>query len=110
VIDLLLSAGKAQVLICVALLLCAAGFDGRTALMLASVKRHRDVVDLLLSAGEARTLNCVGLLLCAADYGGCTALMLVSVREHRDVVDLLLSAAAACIFEICHFVTLCCWL
>jgi ankyrin repeat protein len=30
----------------------SADYDGRTALMLASVRGHRDVVDLLLSAGE----------------------------------------------------------
>jgi ankyrin repeat protein len=30
----------------------SADYDGRTALMLACVRGHRDVVDLLLSAGE----------------------------------------------------------
>jgi ankyrin repeat protein len=61
----------------------SADYDGRTALMLACVRGHRDVVDLLLSAGEA-FLAFVILLLWLFESA--------CMMGHRDVVGLLPSA------------------
>ena len=59
--------------------------DGKTALMWASLKGHKDVVQALLEAKADKDMQ---------DEGGETALMIASRNGHKDIVQALLEAEA----------------